>query len=195
MVDLISVIIDFNSDFAYQLCTDQSKNGYLNLVSPYDYAQQGCIRFEKSQGSHPRKISLSKRVEPDKNSGAKPKKISKSSDPDHKISSKPLSGVNNVGSDYALVSAASHKVDTSNLISIVQNLRTNEKEFRCSFCQYVSKSQANTKRHLEIKHIDNGVVFQCKMCPVTIKLKANLKNHYMKIHQVPEEAAKAMLEG
>ena len=93
----------------------------------------------------------------------------------------------NGSSDYAILSAASSKVDTSTLILVVlQNLRTNEKEYRCSpFCQCVSKFPRNARRHVEMKHVDTGVVFRCKVCPSTAKLKATLKNHYMKVHQMP----------
>ncbi len=87
------------------------------------------------------------------------------------------------------------KVDVSSMISIVQNLKSKEKEFRCSMCPYVTKQIGNAKRHVELNHLERELSFRCLTCQEVFSLKANLKRHYIKVHKMLEEAAKAMLAG
>ena len=184
--DLISIEMDLCSDLATQILNVCSKMDHFLIVSPASYTQYGSIRFQKIDGVNIQKISAPKRsaVKPFPNNT---KQMLKQPKPN------PKPAPNNLNTDYAVLSAASSKVDTSTLISVVQNLRTNEKEYRCSFCEYMSKEQRNVKRHVELKHIDTGSVFQCKTCGHTSKLKANLKRHYITCHNIPPEEAAAML--
>ena len=184
--DLIDIAVDLCSDFAAKIWEGSLQNNHALIVSPFTYIQHGSIRFQKIDGVNVQKISAPKR------SSAKPfpnntKQILKQPKPN------PKPAPNHLNTDYAVLSAASSKVDTSTLISVVQNLRTNEKEYRCSFCEYLSKNQANARRHVELKHIDTGIVFKCKTCGDTSKLKASMKRHYIKCHNMSPEAADAML--
>ena len=94
--------------------------------------------------------------------------------------------------DFAVLSSS--KADLLSFLSAVQNLRTNAREYRCNFCDYMSKDQRNAKRHVELKHVNSGVVFKCKTCGKTATLKANLKAHYIRHHGLTAaEAASCML--
>ena len=170
------------------LIADLAKESF-KIVSLFDETVCGRIIFERCQKKKTQFLPSLKRQAPNTFQETSTKRLKSSK---AKTKSEPVG--NNVSGDYAVLSAASSKVDTSNLISIVQNLRTNEKEFRCSFCEYISKIQANTKRHVEMNHLNAAEVFQCKTCGQSIKLKANLKRHYIKTHNMPPEAADAMLK-
>ena len=188
MNDSISVAITLYDELVSEIVNDSLPKDPLKIVS-FDYINRGLITFQKCHSS-PQMVSSLKRPPSKTFLGVQPKQVIKRPKP----SPKPEPVANNEISDYAVLSAASSKVDTSTLISVVQNLRTNEKEYRCSFCEYKSNSQRNAKRHVEMKHVDTGVLFRCKMCSTTSKLKATLKSHYMKVHQMPDTAAKAMVE-
>ena len=189
--DQISVSMDFQVGIFSALLNEKVGMETLKLISCRDDHLWGFVTIENALSSSFQLTTLKRtmskvsqiaksRVPPKQ---AKPKSLTMSSGPENNLS----------GGDYAILSAASSKVDTSNLISVVQNLRTNEKEFRCSYCQYMSKSQANARRHVELNHLNAGETFQCKTCGQNIKLKANLKRHYVKTHNMPPEAAAAIL--
>ena len=189
--DLMSVSIDIQTGLFSALLDEQVKRETLKLIScTYDHlwgfaTLEGYLSTSSQLTTLKRTMSkvsqIAKSRVPPKQ--AKPKSLSMSTEPE-----------NNLNGDYAILSAASSKVDTSNLISIVQNLRTNEKEFRCSFCEYMSKSQANAKRHVELKHTGSSKAFKCQTCGFVFTLKAHLKAHYMKVHKMSEPAAKALIE-
>ena len=189
--DLISISIDFQHAPIRALLNENVGMETLKLLSCRDDHLWGFVTLENSFSTSSQLTALKRtmskvsqiaksRVPPKQ---AKPKSLSMSTEPK-----------NNLNGDYAILSAASAKVDTSNLISIVQNLRTNEKEFRCSFCEYMSKSQANAKRHVELKHTGICKAFKCQTCGTEFRLKAHLKGHYMKVHKMSETAAKALVE-
>ena len=194
MDELICIAINLDNGVVADILNYDKSGNHLRIISQ-DHQDLGSMTLEKCQpetatvfGQNPPAM---KRPAPKIPSMPKSKKVLK---PPTKSNPKEQPEYVNGSSDYAILSAASSKVDTSTLISVVQNLRTNEKEYRCSFCQYVSKCPRNARRHVEMKHVDTGVVFRCKVCPSTAKLKATLKNHYMKVHQMPDTAAKAMVE-
>ena len=189
--DFISVSVDLAVNLLKQILANQTVNEHLKIISSIGCTELGSVRFENSENFNIPKVASLKRFPPALKKAAPAVKAKQTSKLPKPILTSALNTSNN---DYAILSAASSKVDTSTLISVVQNLRTNEKEYRCSFCEYKSKSQRNAKRHVELKHVDTGVLFRCKMCPKTNKLKADLKSHYMKAHQMPDQAAKAMLE-
>ena len=187
---MISVALELQLDLLDEILSEQLQAKTLKLISSENDNPRGLVRVGKYVGKtsqvSPLKRSVSK-VSQDPKTRIPPKQAKP------KPSPVPNSGNQNSASDYAVLSAAASKVDTSTLISVVQNLKTNEKEFRCSFCQYVSKNSANTKRHIDLNHVNSGVVLQCKTCGKTSKLKANLKAHYMKAHSMSAEAANCML--
>ena len=185
--DFISVRVDFEivgfdlQSFMYEL-----ENEEFKIISSIDSTQRGSIKFEICEDLKPR-IKAPKRPAL-KLPHSEKQKITKTVRPN----SKPTPALNSNGDD-AILRSASSKLDASNLVSVVQNLRTNEKEYRCSFCQYVSKDSRNARRHVELKHVYSGLVFQCKTCGKTATLKANLKAHYMKAHNMSSEAANSLL--
>ena len=177
--DQISVSMDFQVGIFSALLNEKVGMETLKLISCRDDHLWGFVTIALCSSSQltTLKRTVSKisqiakpRVPPKQ---AKPKSLTMSSGPENNLS----------GSDYAILSAASSNVDTSNLISVVQNLRTNEKEFRCSFCEYMSKSQANAKRHVELKHTGICKAFKCQTCGAESRLKADLKKHYIKVHK------------
>ena len=85
------------------------------------------------------------------------------------------------------------KADPDALVHATQNLATGDKVFECSVCLYRSGNRGHVKRHIDIKHLPNSSVFKCRMCEVTCSLRYNLKSHYIKVHNMPDDAAKAML--
>ena len=188
--DLISVCIDVQESLLNDILNEQVKTEMLKLVSLRDEGFQGYVTLEMCDQNKLDVPNL-KRIASRSSQILKPRVASKQPKPVPPAISNPSS--NSVKGDYAVLSAASSKVDTSTLISVVQNLKTNEKEFRCSFCQYVSKNQANTKRHIDLNHVNSGVVLQCKTCGKTSNLKANSKQHYVKSHNMSPEAANCML--
>ena len=185
--DFVSVHIALEFNLLQQLIGYKPVNKQLKVISPDDYTEHGSIRFQKCENMDIPKVSSLKRLPPKAAPVVKAKQVPKV--PKTMLPSRLDSFCN-----YAVLSAASSKVDTSTLISVVQNLRTNEKEYRCSFCEYFSKDFRNARRHVELKHVDTGIIFQCKTCGGDFSLKAHLKSHYMKVHQLPEPAAKAMLD-
>ena len=188
---LTSISFDFQVDLFAALLVERVKTETLKLISCRDDHLRGFVTVENSSALTSALCSTLKRALSKESQPAKPRISPKQSKPKSLGTSNARE--NSFNGDYAVLSAASSKVDTSNLISVVQNLRTNEREYRCSFCEYVSKSQPNAKRHVELKHLNAGEVLQCKSCGQKIKLKASLKRHYMKTHNMPPEAAAAML--
>ena len=87
------------------------------------------------------------------------------------------------------------KRDVTSLINTIIKPDSKEKAFQCSFCMYQSALIQNVKRHIELKHLPSSVVFKCQTCGKDFKMKADLKKHYIKIHSMPEPAARAMLAG
>ena len=87
----------------------------------------------------------------------------------------------------------STKVSPEALVNVTQNLTTGEKNFQCSLCGYVSNQKSAVKRHIELKHLPKTVVFNCQLCEYTASLRFHLKSHYTGKHNLPAQAAKAML--
>ena len=85
------------------------------------------------------------------------------------------------------------KVDVSSMMSVTQNLATNEKSYKCSFCGFESSHVSSVTRHIETKHLPSTVMFNCRSCQYSSKFKHNLKSHYMKAHNMPAPAAEGML--
>ena len=145
----------------------------------FNYSQQ--IPSEKL--SQPEKSLIKKRpiAQPRGASKAKTTRIENNATPSTQI-------FNSFGS------MAMEKPNVESLIIPTQNLQSGEKIFQCSICTvYCSKNKAHVKRHIEIKHLPSSTVFKCRMCDVTCSLRYNLKNHYMSKHNMPDDAAKAML--
>ena len=87
---------------------------------------------------------------------------------------------------------AATKIDVSSMMTVMQNMSTNEKSYKCSFCGEENKAQSSMKRHIEIKHLPSPD-FKCLNCGYSSKLKNNLKRHYMTKHGMPAPAAQGML--
>ena len=87
----------------------------------------------------------------------------------------------------------STKVSPEALVNVTQNLTTGENNFQCSLCGYVSNQKSAVKRHIELKHLPKTVVFNCQLCEYTASLRFHLKSHYTGKHNLPAQAAKAML--
>ena len=85
------------------------------------------------------------------------------------------------------------KVDVSSMMSVTQNLATNEKSYKCSFCGFESSHVSSVTRHIETKHLPSTVMFNCRSCQYSSKFKHNLLRHYMTKHDMPEPAAQGML--
>ena len=189
--NFLSVSIELQNTLIHSILNEQGETEKLKLISFKDECFRGYVTLGKCDQDSSQ-VSNLKRPSSKVSQNVKPRVTPKQFKP---LPSAVPGPSNNtaVKGDYAVLSAASSKVDTSTLISVVQNLKTNEKEFRCSFCQYFSKTQANTKRHIDLNHVNSGVVLQCKTCGKTSKLKANLKAHYIKAHNMSAEAANSML--
>ena len=85
------------------------------------------------------------------------------------------------------------KVDVSSMMSIVHSMATNERSYKCSFCNFETTHLTSMTRHIQIKHLPNTVMFKCRQCEFDTKFKHNLKSHYMKTHKMPEPAARGMM--
>ena len=190
MSDFISLHIDLDFNLLQQILIFQTAIEQLQIISSGDYTERGSIRFGNCENVDIPKVAYLKRPPPPLKKAAPAVKAKQAS----KFPKPILTSLDASNNDYAVLSAASSKVDTSTLISVVQNLRTNEKEYRCSFCEYLSKNQPNTKRHVELKHVNTGIAFHCKTCSKEFSLKAHLKGHYMKVHHLSEPAARAMFD-
>ena len=93
----------------------------------------------------------------------------------------------------SLVSPIGGKRDVTSLINTITKPESLEKSFQCSFCMYQSIRIGDVKRHIELKHLPSSVVFKCQTCGKDFKLKPDLKRHYMKVHNLAEPAAQAMI--
>ena len=85
------------------------------------------------------------------------------------------------------------KRDVSSLINTLANTQTKEKIHQCTFCNYQSDSLSHAKRHVELKHLPPRILHPCLTCGNSFKIKSDLKKHYIKVHKMPDHAAKAML--
>ena len=170
--------------------TCQSTNqkvGTLKLV-PDEHEQNGTpILKGTSQYAHPQKRMAPRSPNPSKfNLKAK---VPKSSPMCKKDVSEPVSPVARPQASTAGVA----KVDVSSMMSVNQNMSTNETTFKCLFCDFETSHKWSITRHIEIKHLPSNVVFNCRSCNYTAKFKHNLKSHYMKTHNMPAPAAEGML--
>ena len=163
-----------SSSTCFSIWTAENIYGGSLLVKQLDYSEPPVELKPKLKRQHQLNAKITPKVKKP-NVGATPRTVP---DPE---------------SSFQVIQEASAKVDVSSVISTVQNLKTNEKEFRCSMCQYVAKKMGNARRHVELTHFKSATVFQCLTCGKTSKLKADLKKHYMTVHKMPEHAAKAML--
>ena len=85
------------------------------------------------------------------------------------------------------------KRDVSSLINTLVNSQTNEKIHQCTFCSYQSNYMSHAKRHVELKHLPTSVLYPCLTCGNNFRMKSALKMHYVRVHKMPDHAAKAML--
>ena len=85
------------------------------------------------------------------------------------------------------------KRDVSSLVNVLVNSQTNQKIYQCTFCSYQSGRGPHAKRHIEAKHLPPSVLYPCLTCGNNFKMKSALKLHYVRVHKMPDHAAKAML--
>merc|ERR1712226_353950 len=85
------------------------------------------------------------------------------------------------------------KIDVNSLMSIIEDMATREKSYKCSFCGSESTAVTSMRRHIQTKHMPNSATFNCLTCDYSTKHKFVLKNHYMNKHGMPEPAAQAMM--
>ncbi len=67
-----------------------------------------------------------------------------------------------------------------------------EKLFMCDSCSYQCPKKSPMVRHVELKHNPNAKKFPCTMCSLQAKFRWQLHTHYVKVHNLPESAAKAI---
>ena len=91
------------------------------------------------------------------------------------------------------VNSNAPKIDVTSMMSVTQNMSTQEKSYRCSFCGSESSHLTSMKRHIETKHLPSTTSFDCRNCEYKTKLKFMLKRHYMNKHAMPEPAAQGMM--
>ena len=85
------------------------------------------------------------------------------------------------------------KIDVTSMMSITQNMSTNERSYKCSFCGQDTVLLSSMRRHIETKHLPSTASFACQSCDYTTKLRYVLKNHYIGKHGMPELAARGMM--
>jgi hypothetical protein len=55
--------------------------------------------------------------------------------------------------------------------------------WKCTFCEYSSKSKTHMMEHVESKHVDDGLAYACKFCPRTLKARNMLRKHVHSSHK------------
>ena len=86
------------------------------------------------------------------------------------------------------------KINVKALIKTLVDPQRSEKLLQCSFCSYQTTYFSTIKRHVEQKHLPKTETFNCLTCGKEFGVKSNLKIHYVKVHKMPELAAKTMLQ-
>ena len=125
--------------------------------------------------------------------------VTSSTKNEHKAKSMKLISSNTQATQSSLkapsnpVNRAGGKVDVSSMMSVNHNMSTNEKTFKCLFCDFETSHMRSITRHIETKHLPSSVVFNCRSCNYSSKFKHNLMRHYMKTHNMPAPAAEGML--
>ena len=175
----------FDCDVTCQ--STNQKVGTLKLVPGEHEQNETPIQKGTSQYAHPQKRSAPQSPSPSKfNLNAK---VPKSSPMCKKDVPAP---VNPVARPQAST-AGGAKVDVSSMMSVNQNMSTNETAFKCLFCDFETAHKRSITRHIEIKHLPSNVVFNCVNCGYTSKFKHDLLKHYISKHDMPKPAAQAML--
>ena len=163
---------------------DDKKNSHLNKI--FDETGeicQGTILFGSEAEQIPILKPMKKKMSPSLILTAKKSKVSDI----------PLVSSANASSTFVQTSTGSAtKIDVSSMMTVMQNMSTNEKSYRCSFCGEEIKTQSSMKRHIETKHLPSPD-FKCLNCDYSCKQKNNLKRHYMTKHGMPEPAAQGMM--
>ena len=55
--------------------------------------------------------------------------------------------------------------------------------WKCTLCEYTTKSKTHMTEHVESKHVDDGLAYTCKFCPKTTKSRSGLRLHVNKHHK------------
>ena len=64
-----------------------------------------------------------------------------------------------------------------------------EKRLECAHCDYVSRAQYITARHVARIHQNNIKPMQCDMCEFKTIYKSNLKRHHNRVHKCKSESS------
>ena len=163
---------------------DDKRNSHLNKI--FDETGeicQGTILFGSEAEQIPILKPMKKKMSPSLILTAKKSKVGDI----------PLVSSANASSTVVQTSTGSAtKIDVSSMMTVMQNMSTNEKSYRCSFCGEEIKTHSSMKRHIETKHLPSPD-FKCLNCDYSCKQKNNLKRHYMTKHCMPEPAAQGMM--
>jgi len=55
--------------------------------------------------------------------------------------------------------------------------------WKCTQCEYSTKSKTHMTEHVESKHVDDGLAYACKFCPRTLKSRNTLRLHVYSSHK------------
>ena len=55
--------------------------------------------------------------------------------------------------------------------------------WKCTLCEYSTKSKTHMTEHVESKHVDDGLAYACKFCPRTLKSRNTLRLHVYSSHK------------
>ena len=165
------------------------------IIDSSDCSELGSISFlpKKSNCSSSREtgklITTKRALTRDQNLPAKKPNIQ----PKVSKSSLPKLESNQDGPLPPIKGPSAPKIDVTSLITVVQNLGSDQKLYKCSFCGSECALIGSMKRHIETKHLPSTVSFDCRQCDYKTKLKFMLKKHYTNKHQMPEMAAQGMM--
>ena len=181
-MEAVRVCVSLDEDFIHEILDDKKLNFTNKIVDETGKRFLGSLLFASELSKIPVPKGLKQKSTPSLVVTAKKAKVCAS--PISMVTTSPIVVKSSTGS--------ATKIDISSMMTIMQNMSTNEKVYKCSFCGEEIKAQGNMRRHIETKHLPSPD-FKCLNCDYNSKQKPNLKRHYMAKHGMLEPAVQGML--
>jgi hypothetical protein len=85
---------------------------------------------------------------------------------------------------HTSVSASAHWAHTRHTCSIIDDYES--EPFECDECHKKFGYKASVKKHKDVLHAADGVVYACTLCTFTTNYQLSLKNHMLFIHNATD---------
>ena len=219
-VEILPSFLDFivpDVSYMFQIVTDScSIEPYGSYQDKYNSTSRtssgsgvltsiGCLYLALSDSSR-EKSSLISRLIPSSNSDCKQPELNiwnsvqsdkcQTSRKRHNVLSSqrhfmPKKNSGQVPRNFASCQNSAKQITSSIENSFAECVLNGERVFLCAFCSYRCKHPSGVKRHISFMHDANAREYICLTCDWKSKEKYKLKLHYVKVHNLPEVAAKS----